>query len=118
MLPISEKQNEYAGQVLQSLKGHGMRATVDVRSSKVNGKIRDAQLELIPYMLVVGQKEADEGTVTIRDRLDAEHQQTVPVSQAIAMFQAEIRERRIRQSKKPLESATAVGGQDVEENAY
>ncbi|MCY2963901.1 MAG: threonine--tRNA ligase [Planctomycetota bacterium] len=118
ILPISEKQNEYAGQVEQRLKGHGFRVTTDLRSSKVNGKIRDAQLELIPYMLVVGQKEAEEGTVTIRDRLDAEHQKTVPVAQAIEEFQAEVRERRIRQSKKPIQASVAAGGEEVEQNAY
>ncbi len=118
ILPISEKQNEYAGQVEQRLKGHGFRVTTDLRSSKVNGKIRDAQLELIPYMLVVGQKEAEDGTVTIRDRLDAEHQKTVPVAQAIEEFQSEVRERRIRQSKKPIQASVAAGGEEVEQNAY
>jgi len=58
--------------------------------------VRDAQLDLVPYMLVIGQKEADEGTVTVRDRLDAAHQRSLPVAQVIAEFTAEVRERRIR----------------------
>ena len=118
VLPISEKQNEYAGQVEQALKGRGFRATTDLRSSKVNAKIRDAQLELIPYMLVVGGKEAEQGTVTIRDRLDPEHQQTIPLTQAIELFQAEIRERKIRQTKKVPETTGLHGGEGVEENSY
>jgi threonyl-tRNA synthetase len=118
ILPISEKQNEYAGQVEQALKGRGFRATTDLRSSKVNAKIRDAQLELIPYMLVVGGKEAEQGTVTIRDRLDPEHQQSIPLAQAIELFQTEVRERKIRQTKKVPEATGLHGGEGVEENAY
>ncbi|MFN6105949.1 MAG: threonine--tRNA ligase, partial [Planctomycetaceae bacterium] len=118
ILPISEKQNEYAGQVEQALKGRGFRATTDLRSSKVNAKIRDAQLELIPYMLVVGGKEAEQGTVTIRDRLDPEHQQSIPLAQAIELFQTEVRERKIRQTKKVPEATGLHGGVGLAENAY
>src|SRR4029453_12829486 len=63
ILPISEKVNDYAAQVEKQLKAAGFRATAELRSSKINGKVRDAQLELIPYMLVVGREEAEQGTV-------------------------------------------------------
>src|SRR4029077_10324012 len=101
ILPISEKVNDFAASVEQQFKQAGFRATTDLRSAKINGKIRDAQLELIPYMLVIGQKEAEQGTVTVRDRLHAEHQKTVPVAQALAEMTAEVKEKRIRQSAKP-----------------
>src|SRR5262249_17244204 len=68
ILPISEKVNDFAAKVETQFKGAGFRVTTDLRSAKINGKIRDAQLELIPYMLVIGQKEAENGTVTVRDR--------------------------------------------------
>ena len=118
ILPISEKQADYAVELEKLLKGHGFRATCDLRSSKVNAKIRDAQLELIPYMLVVGQKEAEQRTVTIRDRLDAEHQQTLPITQAIELFQSEIRERRIRQVKAMPQTDTPGNDEAQAENAY
>jgi threonyl-tRNA synthetase len=116
VLPISEKVNDYAARVEQTLRDAGLRATTDVRSSKINAKVRDAQLELIPYMLVIGQKEAEQGTVTVRDRLDAEHQHTLPIAEAIAQLTQEVRERRIRQTAKPAAAGPVV--EEVEENAY
>jgi threonyl-tRNA synthetase len=101
ILPISEKVNDFAAAVEQQFKAAGFRCTTDLRSAKINGKIRDAQLELIPYMLVIGQKEAENGTVTVRDRLDAEHQKTITIAEALAELSAEVRDRRIRQSIKP-----------------
>ncbi|HEY3964103.1 MAG TPA: threonine--tRNA ligase [Planctomycetaceae bacterium] len=117
ILPISEKVNEYAAGVEQQLKAAGFRATTDLRSAKINGKIRDAQIELIPYMLVIGQKEAEQGTVTVRDRLDAEHQKTVPLAQAMADLTAEVKERRIRQTAPPGDS-TLSGGEETPANEY
>ncbi len=117
ILPISEKVNEFAATVEQQFKAVGFRATTDLRSAKINGKIRDAQLELIPYMLVIGPKEAENGTVTVRDRLDAEHQKTVPIAEALAALTAEVRERRIRQTIKPGGPSFA-GGEEAEVNEY
>lgn len=117
ILPISEKVNEYAASVERQFKEAGFRVTSDLRSAKINGKVRDAQIELIPYMLVIGQKEAEQGTVTIRDRLDAEHQKTVPAAQALAELAAEVQEKRIRQSVKPTTS-TFGGGEEAVANEY
>jgi threonyl-tRNA synthetase len=66
--PVSEKVIEYAKQVTQTLKQHGLRVHLDDRSEKLPAKIRDAQLQKIPYMLVVGAKEAEAGTVSVRHR--------------------------------------------------
>lgn len=68
VLPISDKQNEYARQVYESLLADGARAELDARSDKVNLKIREAQLQKIPYMLVVGDREAQSGQVSVRNR--------------------------------------------------
>ena len=68
ILPISEKFNEYAEQVSAYLNEHDVRATVDDRNEKIGRKIRDNELKHIPYMLVVGEKEQNEGTVSVRKR--------------------------------------------------
>src|SRR5580692_3135642 len=68
VLPITDRQNEYAREVAEKLKAAGVRVTVDDRSEKVNLKIRDAQLQKVPYMLVVGGREADAAQVAVRHR--------------------------------------------------
>jgi threonyl-tRNA synthetase len=66
ILPISDRFNEYAKSVSKVLENHDIRALVDERSAKVGKKIRDAELEKIPYMLILGENEAKEGTVSVR----------------------------------------------------
>ena len=68
VIPISEKHSEYAAKVLAELDAAGIRAEVDTRNEKMGYKIREAQLQKIPYMLVVGDKEAESGTVSLRSR--------------------------------------------------
>ena len=66
ILSISEKYNEYAAQVAQELSQHEIRAIVDDRNEKIGRKIRDNELKRIPYMLIVGEKEAENGEVSVR----------------------------------------------------
>jgi threonyl-tRNA synthetase len=66
--PVSEKVADYAKHIAETLKNHGMRVHLDDRNEKLPAKIRDAQLQKIPYMLVVGPKEAEAGTVSVRHR--------------------------------------------------
>jgi threonyl-tRNA synthetase len=66
--PVSEKVADYARHVTDTLKRHGFRAHLDDRNEKLPAKIRDAQLQKIPYMLVLGPKESDAGTVSVRHR--------------------------------------------------
>ncbi len=68
VLPITDRQLEYAREVRQKLEDAGMRATLDDRKEKVNLKIRDAQMQKIPWMLVVGDREAANGQVSVRNR--------------------------------------------------
>lgn len=68
VLPISEKQDAYARQVHQRLLRAGLRAEVNLRSDKIGAKIRQAQLQKIPFMLVVGAREAERGQVSVRQR--------------------------------------------------
>jgi threonyl-tRNA synthetase len=66
--PVSEKVIDYAKHLHETLKNHGIRVHLDDRNEKLPAKIRDAQLQKIPYMLVVGPKEAEAGTVSVRHR--------------------------------------------------
>ena len=68
VLPISEKYGDYAEKVLAELKKNGIDATMDNRSEKIGYKIRESRLAKVPYMLVVGQKEEEEGKVSVRSR--------------------------------------------------
>jgi threonyl-tRNA synthetase len=68
ILPITDRQNEYAQSIRQRLVNAGVRTEVDDRSEKVNFKIREAQLQKIPYMLVIGDREAQAGQVAVRHR--------------------------------------------------
>ena len=68
IIPIADRHQEYANQVLDTLKSAGVRAEVDSRSERMNAKVRDAQLMKIPYMLVVGDKEASANAVAVRLR--------------------------------------------------
>lgn len=68
VLPISEKYLDYADQVEAKLKENGILCTVDKRSEKIGYKIRETRMDKVPYMLVVGQKEEEDGTVSVRSR--------------------------------------------------
>jgi threonyl-tRNA synthetase len=68
VLPITDRQMEFARGLLKQLEAAGIRATIDERSEKVNFKIREAQLQKIPYMLVVGDREQQNGQVSVRNR--------------------------------------------------
>ena len=66
VLPISDDQNDYARKCVDSFKEIGVRVTLDDRSEQIGGKIRDAETDKVPYMLIVGSKEAEAGTVSVR----------------------------------------------------
>lgn len=68
ILPISEKYNDYAEQVQDYLSTVGVRAIVDSRNEKIGRKVRDNEIKRIPYMVIVGEKEAAEGNVAMRQQ--------------------------------------------------
>jgi threonyl-tRNA synthetase len=72
VLPISDKYQDYALSVQKSLKASGFRVELDDRAEKIGYKIREAQLEKVPYMLIVGEKEAQEGLVAVRSRTEGD----------------------------------------------
>ena len=68
VLPITDTQNDYAVSVVEKLNAEGLRVELDDRSEKIGFKIREAQLEKVPYMLVIGAREAEAGQVAVRHR--------------------------------------------------
>ncbi len=95
VLTVSEKAEAYGRGVEEKLKALGFRVTGDYRSEKIGAKVREASLEKIPYMLVVGEKDAANGTVSVRDRVDGELG-ALPFDGLVERFRAEIAEKRIR----------------------
>ena len=96
VLPLSEKSDDYAAEVTEKLKAAGFRATVDRQDGKLQAKIREAQLDLIPYMFVVGPQEAEAGAVALRDRIDGDLG-AMPLDDALAKLRDEADKRTIRQ---------------------
>ncbi len=98
-MPLSEKTNDYAIEVERRLTAAGFRVTTDLRGAKVQAKIRDAQMELIPYMAVVGPKEAESQSIALRDRIEGE-KGVLTIDEAIRMLGEEVTTRKIRQVAK------------------
>ena len=93
LVPIADRHNEYAHDVAAQLKAAGLRVEVNDSSDRMQAKIRDAQLQKVPYMLVMGDREVEAGAVAVRLR-DGEDLGAQPVSDFIAMAQAAIAEKR------------------------
>ena len=68
VLPITDRVNEYAEKVAQDLRSTGLRVEVNIRSDKIGAKIRDSQMQKVPFMLVLGDREMQEGKVAVRER--------------------------------------------------
>lgn len=93
VLPVMPENHEYARSVMEDLRKQGIRAEIDSRNEKIGYRIREAQLQKIPYMLVVGEREANEGTVAVRARKEGDLgvQQTGAIANRIL---SEIKERK------------------------
>ncbi|MCH5255360.1 MAG: threonine--tRNA ligase [Lachnospiraceae bacterium] len=96
ILPISEKYEDYAEQVRKELAKNDIDVTIDNRSEKIGFKIREARLAKLPYMLVVGQQEAEDGTVSVRSRF-AGDEGVKPLQEFIDQICKEIRTKEIRE---------------------
>jgi threonyl-tRNA synthetase len=107
VLTVSEKSEPYGREVQQRLAAAGLRATGDYRGAKLGAKIRDAQVELIPYMFVVGEKDREAGTVAIRDRWEGDLKEPFAVEAAIAKLRAEIDAKTVRHVAKRQPAAVA-----------
>ncbi len=98
VLPISEKYEAYADKVLAELKAKDIDATIDNRSEKIGFKIREARLDRVPYMLVVGQKEEEDGLVSVRSRFAGDEGQK-PLEAFLNQICEEIRTKEIRKEE-------------------
>ncbi len=94
ILPVSDKFNDYAYDVCQSLKSHGIRVNVDNRSEKIGSKIRDAEMQKINIMVIVGEKETQDKTLTVRRRF-IKKQETLSLNDFTKHIINEINERRV-----------------------
>jgi len=88
VIPLADRHNEYAREVAGALRAGELRAEVDERTESVKRKIRDAELRKVPYMLVVGDREAEERTVSVRRHGEGD-QGTVALDEAVARLQGE-----------------------------
>lgn len=95
VLPISEKYSDYAEKVRATLQENGVNVTVDNRAEKIGYKIRETRLDRVPYMLVVGQKEEEEGLVSVRSRYLGDEGQK-PLDEFVDAICKEIRTKEIR----------------------
>ena len=99
VLPISDKYMDYAQKVLDELNNSGVRAEIDTRAEKMGYKIREAQMKKIPYMLVVGAKEEEDGLVSVRSRFEGDEGQKT-LADFLAAIKMEIQAKTAREVKK------------------
>lgn len=92
VLPITDRNNDYSDEIVAALKAEGVRCECDKRQEKTGFKVREAQLQKIPYMLVIGDKEEQEGTVSVRRR-DSNNVTVMKKEEFIAHVVKEIKER-------------------------
>ncbi len=104
VLPISDKYNAYAYQAAEELKKNGVDVTVDSRSEKIGFKIRAARLDKLPYMLIVGQQEETDGSVSVRSRF-AGNEGVKPLGEFVDQICREIRTKEIRKELPEEEKA-------------
>ena len=102
VLPISDKYMEYGKKVLEELNEAGIRAEIDQRAEKIGYKIREAQMQKIPYMLVVGAKEEESGVVSVRSRFAGDEGQK-SLADFIAAVKEEIEKKEVREVEKAEE---------------
>ena len=99
VLPISDKYMDYAQKVLDELNNSGVRAEIETRAEKIGYKIREAQMKKIPYMLVVGAKEEEDGLVSVRRRFEGDEGQKT-LADFLAAIKMEIQAKTAREVKK------------------
>src|SRR5947209_2063418 len=96
VIPISEKHTEYGQKVTQQLKDAGIRVELDARNEKMNAKVREHTMPKVPFLLVVGEKEAEAGTVNVRVRGQQQPEGTVPVGQFVERVKKLIAEKAVK----------------------
>ena len=90
IIPIADRHLPYAEQVLEQLHSAGLRCEIDDRNERMNAKIRDAQNQHVPYMLVVGDREAESGAVAVRRRENSENLGAMEVGEFLERVGGEV----------------------------
>jgi threonyl-tRNA synthetase len=111
VLTVSEKSEEYGRQVLEKMRAAGLRVTDDFRSEKLGAKVREAQIEMVPYMVVVGPRDAESGTVSLRDRIEGDLG-AVPLAEAIERLASEVNQRKVRQKAQASVDLSSAGAKN------
>jgi len=93
VIPVTEQQNEYALKLQERLRGEGFRVDTDLRNEKMGFKIREAQLEKIPYMIIAGEREIEAGVVALRERKEGDLGKFTPEELISLMKQRESEKR-------------------------
>jgi threonyl-tRNA synthetase len=114
VIPVSAKSEDYAKAIQAKLEAAGLRAGIDLAADKLGAKIRTAQLELIPMMMICGPRDEAAGTVSLRDRLDGDIG-AMPLDGAITQLRDEVARRAVRHKPKPLELGAATEGSGGED---
>lgn len=114
VMTVSEKSEDYGQQVVEQLKKEGIRAKSDFRPEKLGSKIRDAQMELIPYMAVVGPRDAEAGTLSLRDRVEGDLG-ALSIDETITKLKAEIDDKIVKQK---FSNTAEDPGNETTENEY
>ena len=109
VLTVSEKSEEYGRQIETALTEAGLRVTGDYRPEKLGAKIRDGGMEKIPYLCIVGPRDAEQGTVSLRDRLDGDLG-AMSLDEALERLREEIASRRVRQIAETTVDLAERGG--------
>ena len=110
VLPIADRHLEYADSVASALDAAGLRVELDRRQEKIGYKIREAQLQKVPYMLVIGDREAAEGTVAVRTRAGGD-QGAMKLDAFVTAAKDEVRDKRqISDSRQIPDSRSQISG--------
>ena len=114
LLTVSEKSEEYGKEVVARLKAAGLRVTGDFRPEKLGSKIRDAQMDLIPYMGIVGPRDSEAGTLALRDRVDGDLG-ALSIDDTISKLLEEVENRVVKQK---FSNADVVADEGEAQNEY
>jgi threonyl-tRNA synthetase len=103
ILTVSNKAEPYARQIEEQMISSGLRVTGDYRSERLGAKIREGRFDMLPYLLVVGPRDAENGTVSVWDRYK-DDLGPMPVAEAIALFTDEVEKQTVRQHETAQEA--------------
>ena len=117
ILGLNDDMLPYCQEILVKLRSAGFRAKIDTQSSNIKKKIRDAQIDLVPYMLVIGAKDRDQGGVSVRDRIEGDLG-FMTTEAALAKLITERDNRVIRQVQKSTAATLSAGSDEAKGNEY